>query len=64
MPFAKFELNDPDGDDNNTTVVTAGVNVFLKGHAAKLVLEYDVLLPEADGVDPTHIITTQFQGSL
>ena len=64
QPVVRFAMLDPDGDDNNTQKITAGLNVYFKGHNLKWQTDAGVAMyeaPEGTDVENDMIIRSQLQ---
>lgn len=61
-PVVRYQLYEPDKstDDDRSTVVTGGVNLYFDGHYAKLMLNYDHVMEEGTAVE-NDVFTAQMQ---
>ncbi|HSJ10911.1 MAG TPA: porin [Longimicrobiales bacterium] len=60
-PVARVSWGDPDGtmDGDGGVLVTPGVNLYFAGRN-RFMLNWDVYVPEGDGVDTQHALRAQF----
>ena len=49
----RYEMLDPDmdGEDDGQSIITPGVNIYLKGHHSKIQLNYLAILEEGDDIE-------------
>jgi len=64
QPVVRFTMLDPEGDDNNTQKITAGMNLYFKGHNLKWQTDVGIVMyeaPEGEEVDNDVIVRSQLQ---
>jgi hypothetical protein len=64
QPVVRFTMLDPEGDDNNTQKITAGMNLYFKGHNLKWQTDVGIAMyeaPEGEEVNNDVIVRSQLQ---
>lgn len=64
QPVVRFAMLDPDGDDNNTQKITAGLNIYFKGHNLKWQTDAGIAMyeaPEGAVAENDMVIRSQLQ---